>query len=274
MSSKIVLIAAAAAVAAAGIIPVGFATAGSSDASTAECGLPCTSPFNESEGSGEVLTVSGSGVELAPSSTTNSAQDWTVEVEGTVSAAVADGILSPRLNLLYGGGGEGGDSIVEYQYAPNGAPSGSCLSDDDQLFQDGSTGSDNTYYYDPTLTVTLAPCGITAQSLWIVDDSSSGSEDGYVDLINAGYQAFYQYGFSGDAGTNYTYTSGGTTYNDDGGFSSPFAEPAVLTVNSSGKVVLAQLSEIGGVVNTTQMWGDYLAADNSALRKAIEAKAR
>jgi hypothetical protein len=239
----------------------------SAGASTTECGPGCTSPYNESVGSSEVLTVSGSSVELAAASTTDSAQDWTVESEGAVSTAVSAGVLSARLNMLYSG-----DTVVEYQYAPDGVPSGNCLSDSDEELEDTGTSADGAYYYAPTLTVTLAPCGTTAQSLWILDATNAG--DGYVDLINAGYQTFYQYGFSGDADTNFSYTSGLSTYNYDGGFASPFAEPTVLTVNSSGKVVLAQLSELGGVVSTTQMWADYLAADNSALQKAIDAKAR
>jgi hypothetical protein len=43
----------------------------------------------------------------------------------------------------------------------------------------------------PTLTVVLAQCGLTAQNLWIVD--ASNEANGYVDLINAGYEGLYTY---------------------------------------------------------------------------------
>jgi hypothetical protein len=106
----------------------------------------------------------------------------------------------------------------------------------------------------PTLTVVLAKCGITAQSLWIVDPNNQ--VNGYADLINAGWES--------------TYTYGAETSSDFDDLTSPFAEPAVLTVNSSGDVVLAPLSEIGGVVSPTQMWTAFTSADQSALRAKIE----
>jgi hypothetical protein len=253
MSSKTVLILAATAMVAAVLVPLGFITAG---ASTTACGTSCTSPYNESEGSGEVLTVSGTSVELAAASTTSSAQDWTVENEGDVANAVSAGVLSAKLNMLYST-----DPVVEYQYAPAGAPSGNCLADSDT--EETSTTVE-VYYYAPALSVTLAPCGVTAQSLWILD--ASNESDGYVDLINAGYESVYEYANGGSDTDPIQYTAGGYT--------ATFAEPAVLTVNSSGKVVLAQLSELGSVVSTSQMWADYLATDDSALQKAIDAKAR
>jgi hypothetical protein len=143
-----------------------------------------------------------------------------------------------------------GDTLLEYQYAPNGVPSGQCLADGD------SNAMVNGYtppVYLPSLTVVLAECGVTAASLWIVDQTNAAG--GYVDLINAGYESSYTYLAS-------------TTSNADP-ITSPFAEPAVLTVNSSGKVVLAQLSEIGQVPSPSQMWMGFLSSSQSSLAEKI-----
>jgi hypothetical protein len=217
----------------------------SAGASTTACGVSCTSPYNQSLGTGQELTVSGSSVVMSAASTTNSAQDWTVEQDGDVSNAVSAGVLPAKLNMLYST-----DPVVEYQYAPDGVPSDKCLSNTST-----DPGNDSPYNV-PTLTVVLAQCGLTAQSLWILDASNETS--GYVDLINSGYAATYSYEAS----------NSGTA--DD--LTSPFAEPAVLTVNSSGSVVLAPLSELGGVVSTTQMWASYLATDDSSLQAKVDAK--
>jgi hypothetical protein len=231
---------------AAALVPVSLQSAG---ASTTACGSWCTSPTNEAAGTGEALTVSGSSVVMAAASTTSSGQDWAPESEGSVTDAVGAGVVPGKVAMLYGG-----DTLFEFQYAPNGVPSDQCLSD-------GSNGPGlNTGPYNaPTLTVVLAQCGITAQSLWIMDETDAAN--GYVDLINAGYEATYTYLAPN---TTITANSGADT------LTSPFAEPAVLTVNSSGKVVLAPLSSIGQVPSPAQMWADNLAPAQSALAKKLE----
>jgi hypothetical protein len=253
---------AVAAVIVAAVVPATLVSTRSAGASTAACGSPCTSPSVQSLGTGEVLTVSGSSVVMSAASTSSSAQDWTVEAEGGVPNAVTAGVLSAKLLMNYSNG-----DLVEFQYAPNGVPSDECLANTATLYNSG----DYTYQYVPTLTVVLAQCGITAQSLWIIDTNNETS--GYVDLINAGWESDYAYGDSSSSDYPYNFTS-------------PFAEPAVLTVSSSSgsggsstsyKVVLAPLSEIGGVVSSSQMWTAYTAPDQSALRAQIakaEAKAK
>jgi len=242
ISKKATVSVAAAAAIAAGLIPLSLESAG---ASTTACGSWCASPSNESAVTANTLTVSGSSVVMAAASTTNSAQDWTPENEGPVSTAVTAGVLPGKLDMLYSG-----DTLLEYQYAPNGVPSGQCIADGD------SDASINAYIppvYLPTLTVVLTQCGVTAASLWIVDGTNEAN--GYVDLINAGWESAYTYLAS--------------TANNDDPITSPFAEPAVLTVNSSGKVVLAQLSQIGQTVSPTQMWQDFLSPSQSSLAEKI-----
>jgi hypothetical protein len=246
-TARVCLVVAVAVVA--GAIPAGVLSL-SAGASTTACGTPCASPWNEQDGSGQELAVQGSGVGagvvMDSASTTNSAEDWTPEVEGSVGNAVDDGILSAKLNLLYGSSsGGGGDEVMEFQYAPDGQPSDDCLADE---YNPAATGNP------PATGVVLAQCGFSAATLWIADDSSNGSEDGYVDLINAGYEETNDF-------LSETYTA-------------PFAEPYVLTY-SSGGVELAPLKEIGNVVSTSQMWADYTAPDQAAvLREKVDKRLR
>jgi hypothetical protein len=223
------------------IVPVSLESAG---ASTAACGTWCTSPYNQAAGSGEVLTVSGNSVVMATASTTSSTQDWTPEYEGDVTDAAGAGVAAQKLTLLYGD-----SSVYEFQYAPNGVPSDTCLSD-------GSSDAEKNDYlppvYTPTLTVVLAPCGLTAGTLWAVDQNNGGN--GVDDLINVGYESAYTY-------------LGSTSNSNFLPLTAPYAEPAVLTVNSSGNVVLAPLSEIGSVVSPMQLWGDYLSPAQAQLKK-------
>jgi hypothetical protein len=225
----------------AGVLSADASTAGY--ASTAACGSSCTSPWVESDGSGEVLAVSGSGVVMAASSTSNSAEDWTVEQEGTIGAANSWGIVSSKLMLLYQ------DSvIVEFQYAPNGSPTDRCLGDL------AAVNSSETFY-NPTVNVGLVTCGTTPASLWAIDQNNEN--DGLDDLINVGYEG------------GYTYLAPYNPSADQDPVTTPFAEPDVLTFISGGTVELAPLSEIGGVVSPTQLWSDWSSPSQSALRKAV-----
>jgi hypothetical protein len=221
-------------------IPVGLLSAGASPASTAACGSACISPSNQFLGIGEELAVGSTttspagtttSVGLSTSSTTNSAEDWTLEAEGVVSNAVSAGVVSAKLDMLYSG-----QTLVELQSAPDGSPSDKCLAD--------------TTFDGPSTTVAMEQCGITAQSLWIVDGNNVS--DGYVDLINAGYAV------------TYTYPVPVEEYS--GEYTNPFAEPYVLTETGGDGVDLAPLSEIGGVVSSTQMWSDVASVASSALQ--------
>ncbi|HXS64575.1 MAG TPA: hypothetical protein VN767_17090 [Streptosporangiaceae bacterium] len=217
-------------------------------ASTTACGGSCTSPTVQSVGTGQALAVSGTSVVMSTANTTSSTQDWTPEQEGAVANAVAAGVLAPRLNMLYST-----DQLVEFQYAPNGVPSDQCLADS---FTTPITSGPPPFNA-PNLSVVIAQCGITPASLWIVD--ASNEANGYVDLINAGYMSQFTYATPTSSNVN---------------FANPFAEPAVLTVNSSGHVVLAFLSELGGVVSPTQMWAAWSAPGQLALRAAVQAEHR
>jgi hypothetical protein len=251
MSSKAKVYLVAAAVIVAATVPAGLLSL-SAGASTTACGSSCTSPSVESLGTGEVLTVSGSSVVMSAASTSNSGQDWTVEGEGTVQAAVNAGVASSRLLLMYQS-----SALVEFQYAPDGVPSDKCIGDN---YASVNTANEEDTYYAPTLTVTLVPCGVTAASLWAIDQNGALNADD--DLINVGYEGAY----------SYTYLESPSSPNE--GYNSPFAEPAVLTVSSSGTVALAPLSEIGGVISPAQAWTAYTSPSQSALRTEIRKSAQ
>jgi hypothetical protein len=219
-----------------------------------------------SSDAGDVLAVSSLSkgtVALAAANTTSSAQDWAPVAEGIVSNAATAGVLSSRLDMLYSG-----DALVEYQYAPDGIPSGQCLADGSA--QSAVDGEDTFTFNYPSTSVVLGQCGLTAQTLWIVDGNNESN--GYVDLISAGYESVYSYG-------NFApqpYTSGlGVASSDQDAqnlVTSPFAEPYVLTVNNSGTVVLATLSDVGSV-SSAQMWSGWSSPDQSDLRTKAAAEA-
>jgi hypothetical protein len=229
-------------------VPAGLLSADApAGASTTACGSSCTSPSNQSTGT--VLAVSGGSVTLSAANTTSSSQDWTPEQEGDVANAVAAGVLAPRLNMLYST-----DPVIEFQTAPNGVPSDNCLAD---LFTT-PLGAGSLPYYAPNLNVGTAQCGITAATLWIVD--ASNEANGFTDLINAGYAAAFSFGAPDNSSAE--------------NITSPYAEPAVLTVNSSGKVVLAPLSQLGATVSSSQMWTAWSAPAQAFLRTAVQTARR
>jgi hypothetical protein len=247
MSKTAIVSLAIGAVMVAAFVPASLPPAG---ASTTACGSRCTSPSNELLGTGQVLAVANlknGTVDMAAASSSNSAEDWSPLQEGSVTLAAQAGVVSARLDMNYSG-----DTLMEYQYAPNGTPSDDCLADGYQL-----ASPDNL----PTTSVTLATCGTTAATLWILDGNGT---NGYIDLINAGYEAAYEYLAPDSVPGAITPTPA---------YASPFAEPAVLTASNSGDLTLAPLSEIGGVVSPSQDWANWSAPGQAQLRQAVERSA-
>lgn len=208
-------------------LTVSFPTAG---ASTAACGSACASPSVQLLGTGEVLTVSGSSVKMATASATSTGQDWTPELEAPVSAGISATVVPAALGMNYAG-----DNLYEFQYVPGGVPSNECL-------------SANYSSFNEDYTVGLYQCGVSAGTLWIVDQANAAG--GYVDLISAGFQ--------------FDVSESETT---------PFAEPGVLTASSSGQVTVTALSELGGVVNSSQNWSAGFESAAAVARARAKANA-
>ena len=133
-------------------------------------------------------------------------------------------ILPNRWNLNYGSG-----QVVECEYAPGGDPSGFCLGagvTDDVITEPGGLDDSSTLQstdHEPNTSVTLATCGITPQTMWIIDTNNEGLVPGYIDLISAGYAVDPEFN------SWLPFYTGPVSYSV-----SPFSVPDVLTVNSSG----------------------------------------
>jgi hypothetical protein len=235
VSKKAAVYCAVVAATTAALVPLSLQSAG---AATTACGSACVSPYNELEGTGEALAVSGNNVVLAAASTTSSAEDWTAVVEGEVSAAVGADVVNSKLAYNYGS-----DSMIELQYAPNGVPSDQCMATPSNMMNIATT----------TPTLILAQCGINATTLWIQDQTNASG--GYDDLINANGLITCTNVPTGTEPETCTVTNA-------------YAEGAALTANGS-KVEIAALSEVGTVVSQSQMWADFLSpSQSSALKKA------
>jgi hypothetical protein len=149
----------AAAGAAAAIAALTAVTAPAARAATPQCGSDCAALYNLIYGNSEVIGAAdangtnayqGEFAFLMPASSTNQAEDWVLEPEGTVADFFYAGYVSAGLNLHYGN-----DEAYEYDYVPDGVFSGLCLGVPGQA----SNGT----------VVSLQPCGETAQTLWIAD---------------------------------------------------------------------------------------------------------
>ena len=142
-------------------------------AATTTCGNACVSLYSQVLGSGQVLAngpkqgfpppscktrgVCGDSVTLAQASNSNSNEDFFGNNEGTVAQFAQAGLLSTNLTLHYAN-----DSVFEFEYAPDGMPSGDCA---------------GSY-----LGIVLLPCGTTNMTLFIVD--SANAVNGYSELIS------------------------------------------------------------------------------------------
>jgi hypothetical protein len=89
------------------------------------------------------------------------------------------GEISPELNIACSVG-----EVFEFQFAPDGVSSDSCLADD---CQDVAAVNVAGRFFALVLPVSAAPCGVIPASLWIPGNDGSGNVP--CDLINAGRKA-------------------------------------------------------------------------------------
>jgi hypothetical protein len=134
-----------AAVAAVAIPPV--------NAATAACGANCTTLYVQRWGSGNVSAVAlgtakvGQAVILSPAGQ-YFWEDFRLDYQGTVALLYNAGIIGPAVGQTWPQ-----DGVYEYDYAPNGSPTGLCLGT-------ATTAANGT-------AVTLQPCGTSSKVLWI-----------------------------------------------------------------------------------------------------------
>ena len=169
-----------------GVGTAGVLTAGPASAGTPSCGNFCVNIFNQDIGPGFVVDVLKQGERVGQPiilfRTTNfdPAEDWNISFQGLVSDFFAAGLVSATTNLHYGGAGTCNFvtqvkcpdlAAFEIEYSPFGVNSGLCMGVAATAFQGEG--------------VTLAPCGVSAKTVWIIDslDNSLGASAG-LPLIN------------------------------------------------------------------------------------------
>ena len=146
----------------------GIAAAPVAVAASPACGTSCVSMYNQKFGGDDVSAVSGGAaatgraVILAPTASSTT-EDWSATLQGAVSDFYAAGLMNATLDAHYGP-----DPVYEFQYKPGGINSGECLG----IAAGPGQGT----------TVTLQPCGKTANTAWIYDMAAASG--GYVPYIS------------------------------------------------------------------------------------------
>ena len=157
-------------------IPIGLTSfANAANAATPSCGPNCVEPFSHEWGRHMVMDAIGGGfgvqhqkVVLFRSSHDDGAEDFTYSAQGTVPQLVADGLL-PAIDLVH----YSGDSGFEVEYTPFGVDSGLCV------------GTWLTHPVPGNL-LRLEPCGVAANTVWIVDHFGTDGNDPHFGNIIAG----------------------------------------------------------------------------------------
>jgi len=203
-----------------GVSAVGLLPA---NAATPSCGANCVEGIGQEYAAPFVLDVlrqgekAGQPIILFRTSTSDPAEDFTYDAEGTVADFYANTLVSKQLDLTYPN-----DKAYELEYSPYGVNSDLCMGV-------ASTPGNGT-------PVALEPCGASSNTVWIVDSTNpvtsvytppvSGS---YYPLINGSDTNFSHPFVLHYPGTAYptdmprpqlnTYTlqtsSGGTIYNNE-----------------------------------------------------------
>ncbi len=176
-----------------GVGAAGALTAGSAAAATPSCGNSCANIFTKQFGTfhSPNFTVDvlkqgervGQPIILFRTANYDPALDWTVAFQGLVSDFHTAGLVSAAVNLHYGDGSVAAkdDPAFEIEYAPYGVNSGLCMG----TATTAITGEG----------VTLQPCGVSANTVWIVDTYDSWhlfTNGGFFPLINGSDTNFSQ----------------------------------------------------------------------------------
>jgi hypothetical protein len=155
---------------------LGAAAAPTVSAATPSCGKNCINLFAQLYGSSYVLDVLlnqgqnadqpnvGQPLILAPASNSNPGEDFVASEQGTVSDFILAGLVSPDLSAY------DNDEAFEFEYAPFGAETGLCMGV-------GNTPANNT-------PVSLQPCGVSAKTVWILDQPITNQPFSSTHLIN------------------------------------------------------------------------------------------
>jgi hypothetical protein len=237
MSFKSKMLASAATLALVG----GVATVGtlSASASTPSCGHRCIDVFSRQFGTHHspnfVMDVFRQGAKVGQpiilfrNSNSDPAEDFTVSFQGLVSDFYAAGLVSPQVNLHYGGGSVASkdEPAFELEYSPYGVDSGLCVGTRSTAVQGEG--------------VTLQPCGVTAKTVWILD------------TFDKSFPAFFTGYFPAINGSDTNFSHPFVLTYPANGFPTDKPRPQLQVRNLTGFS-----NGIGAVVGTvidTQLWG-------------------
>ena len=232
-----------------GVSTVGMLSAA---AATPSCGGACVDIFSREFGTHRtpnfVLDVWRQGAKVGQpiilfrTSNSDPAEDFTVSFQGAVSDFFAAGLVSSAVALHYGGlaAGADDDAAYELEYAPYCVDSGLCVGVRATAMQGEG--------------VTLQPCGVSAKTVWILDDGGTNFPGGdspstlpvYAPLINGS-----------DTNFSHPYV---LTYPKNG-YPTDKPRPQLITQNLTG-FTGNFLVPVLGTVNDNQLWG----ADFGVLR--------
>jgi hypothetical protein len=208
------------------------------NAATPQCGTQCADLFSRFFGTPDhpafILDVldqvarTGQPVVLDRASGTNPGEDFAPEAPDPLVDYYQAGLAAAGLAQRYGctpgvvfttcPAGAVFDYALEFQYAPDGAPTGYCLGV-------GTTPGSGA----PVTPVALEPCGVNSRTLWVVnlEKTSSGTSTPYFELISAA---------------------------TDSDFDHPYTL-SVVPYQLSPVVTTPLATTFGGTVPSSQQWG-------------------
>ena len=216
-----------------GVGMAGALSAGTASAATPSCGGSCINVFAKQFGTHhspnftvDVLRQgerAGQPVILFRTANYDPALDWTVAFQGTVADFYAAKLVSPALNLHYSA-----LPAFENEYAPYGVDSGLCLGVATTAVQGEG--------------VTLQPCGVSANTVWVLDYRDSWSifnHGGYIPLIN---------------GSNTNFSHPFVLTYPINAFPTDMPRPQLIVTNLTGFSNGFGFPELGSVTSN-QLWG-------------------
>jgi hypothetical protein len=217
-----------------GVAVTGALTAGTASAATPSCGSACVNIFSKDFGTvrSPNFTVDvwrqaakvGQPIILFKTSNSDPALDFTVSFQGTVSDFCAAGIVTNFTCYRWAD-----LPAFEIEYAPFGVQSGLCMGVPTTAFQGEK--------------VSLAPCGVSSKTVWIVDalDSILGANSGrFAPLIN---------------GSNSNFSHPYVLTYPKNGYPTDIPRPQLTVTNLTGfSQTVAPFLAIVGTVDSNQLW--------------------
>jgi hypothetical protein len=218
-----------------GVAVTGALTAGTASAATPSCGHFCVNIFSKDFGNyrSPNFTVDvwrqsarvGQPIILFKSSNSDPALDFVASVQGSVSDFCSAGIITNFTCYRWAD-----LPAFEIEYAPFGVQSGLCMGVPTTAFQNEK--------------VSLAPCGVSSKTVWIVDalDSILGAHSGfYAPLIN---------------GSNSNFSHPYVLTYPKNGYPTDIPRPQLTVTNLTGfSQTKAPFIAIVGTIQSNQLWG-------------------